>query len=206
MDYKIFFREAIDSHYQRNANSIMTEIGSTFELLREDIHFGKTSKNPIDRRMEIAGYFLAFMIVLDKQGESFERIRTLTLEIAQESVQPRNKLHALLKKLPAKLVNFGLTRIFLRQLDKKLSKRSHPDGFVARIITDKKETYGFGYGFDILECGICKLYEKHNYKRFASILCEVDHITSSLAGLKLVRSGTIANGAKKCDFRFIRSK
>ena len=39
-----------------------------------------------------------------------------------------------------------------------------------------------------------------------SILCEVDEITSALAGLKLVRTGTIANGAKKCDFRFIKKR
>jgi hypothetical protein len=30
----------------------------------------------------------------------------------------------------------------------------------------------------------------------------VDEITSSLAGLKLIRTGTIALGAKKCDFRY----
>ncbi|WP_373549566.1 L-2-amino-thiazoline-4-carboxylic acid hydrolase [Haliscomenobacter sp.] len=78
----------------------------------------------------------------------------------------------------------------------------HPDGFLANIITDKAETYGFGYGVDILECGICKLFKKHNYQRYASILCEVDEITSKLAGLQLIRSGTIANGAKKCDFRY----
>ena len=44
--------------------------------------------------------------------------------------------------------------------------------------------------------------KKHNYQKYASILCEVDEITSSLAGLKLIRTGTITNGAKKCDFRF----
>lgn len=70
------------------------------------------------------------------------------------------------------------------------------------LIQIKKETYGFGYGIDILDCGICKLFSKHNYSKYAAILCEVDEITSALAGLKLIRSGTIANGAKKCDFRF----
>ena len=74
------------------------------------------------------------------------------------------------------------------------------------MITDTKETYGLGYGIDILECGICKLYNKHNYNKFASILCEIDHITTSLAGLEMVRMGTIANGAQKCDFRYKLAK
>lgn len=49
---------------------------------------------------------------------------------------------------------------------------------------------------------ICKLFQKHGAGRYAAILCEVDKLTSSLAGLELIRSGTIANGAAKCDFKF----
>lgn len=84
----------------------------------------------------------------------------------------------------------------------KRTGAAHRDGFKIKIITDKKETFGLGYGIDILECGICKLYNKHGQHKFTSLLCEVDHITSSLAGLTLKRNGTIALGASKCDFRF----
>ena len=86
--------------------------------------------------------------------------------------------------------------------EKKVKNAGHPDGFVVKIITDKKETYGLGYGIDIVECGICKLFNKHGYSSYARILCEVDEITSGLAGLELIRAGTIANGASKCDFRW----
>jgi hypothetical protein len=119
-----------------------------------------------------------------------------------EYVRPKNKIQLFLKRLPAKLTNTWLTTIFLKLFDKQISKKAHPEGFRAKIITDKKETFGLGYGFDILECGICKLFKKHNYEQYAAILCEVDEITSHLAGLKLIRTGTIALGARKCDFRF----
>ncbi|MES1225940.1 MAG: L-2-amino-thiazoline-4-carboxylic acid hydrolase, partial [Bacteroidota bacterium] len=92
--------------------------------------------------------------------------------------------------------------ILLKTFNKRVSNNENVNGFVATIITGKNETYGFGYGVDILECGICKLFNKHNYQKFSSILCEVDEVTSALAGLKLIRTGTIALGAKKCDFRF----
>ena len=59
-------------------------------------------------------------------------------------------------------------------------------------------------GCDILECGICKLFARHGFSKYASLLCEVDYITSTRAGLQLVRTGTIANGAERCDFRFKR--
>ena len=85
-----------------------------------------------------------------------------------------------------------------------MSTNKNKDGFIANIITDKEETFGLGYGIDILECGICKLFNKHNFGKYAAILCEVDKLTSGIAGLTLIRSGTIANGAEKCDFRFKR--
>ena len=107
-----------------------------------------------------------------------------------------------LKKLPPKLINFKIAKPALRMLAKKVGTKGHPDGFVANMIFDKQETYGLGYGVDIHECGICKLFNKHGYNKYAPILCEVDEVTSNLAGLKLIRSGTIANGASKCDFRY----
>lgn len=93
-------------------------------------------------------------------------------------------------------------RLILKAMDKKISTKGHDDGFLAKLVTSKQETYGFGYGLDIIECGICKLFAKYDAQTYASILCEIDKITSELAGLELVRTGTIANGAAKCDFRF----
>ena len=74
--------------------------------------------------------------------------------------------------------------------------------FARKLLQIKPETYNLGYGFDIYECGICKLFQKHNAGKYASILCEVDKVTSNLAGLELIRNSTIAYGAEKCDFRF----
>lgn len=147
-------------------------------------------------------YFLALIKVLDNHGEHFEGIKAVSLEIVKEYVRPKNRLQRYLKKLPVKLLNTKLANIVLRSFDRKISIRGHNNGFVAKIITDKNETFGLGYGIDILECGICKLFKRHQYEQYAKILCEVDEVTSSLAGLKLVRTGTIANGAKRCDFRF----
>ena len=58
------------------------------------------------------------------------------------------------------------------------------------------------FGFDIVECAIVKLFRKHGAGRYVPILCEVDELTSAMAGLELRREGTIANGAARCDFRF----
>ncbi len=147
-------------------------------------------------------YFLATIQTLEEKQTDFQIIKTVCIEIALDYVRPKNRFQKSLKKLPPKLINTKLSSLVLKVMDKKLSKKGHEDGFLAKIITDKKETFGFGYGIDILECGICKLFNKHNAQQYTPILCEVDKITSSLAGLELIRKGTIANGADKCDFRF----
>lgn len=201
-NYVNYFTKAVKRSYPNRSDFLLIEINKNFRIISNDTTFALASSNPIDRRLDFCAYFLALIKTLDEQGESFETIRQLCLEIVIEYVRPKNKLQLLLKRLPAKFANTWLSTIFLNAFDKRVSRKAHPDGFVANIITDKKETFGLGYGIDIMECGICKLFRKYNYEKYSSILCEVDEITSHLGGLKLIRTGTIALGAKKCDFRF----
>lgn len=202
--YKKYFHNTIKAQFPQTFTQMMAQVESHYEHISLDSSFSASSSNPIDRRLDFSAYFLALIQTLDEQGEPFERIRTICLEVVIDYVKPKNKLEALRKKLPVKLMNTWLGQYLIKLLQRKAGKLGHPDGFLANIITDKAETYGFGYGIDIIECGICKLFKKHNYQKYASILCEVDEVTSNLAGLQLIRGGTIANGAKKCDFRYKR--
>ncbi len=203
--YKPYFARAIAGHYPGQSADLLAAVDTHYARIAEDTRFAAASPNPIDRRLDFSAYFLALIQTLDERGESYQTIRTLCLQIVGEYVRPKNRVQALLKRLPARLVGTWLGGALLKVFAAKAGRRAHPDGFVARIFTDKKETLGLGYGFDILECGICKLFHKHHYAQYASILCEVDEITSGLAGLQLVRTSTIARGASKCDFRFKRA-
>lgn len=200
--FKKYFAASVRARYPSNAESLVIELDKEFDVLLPDVKFAATSSNPMDRRLVFCAYFLALIKVLDNHGESLEQIRAVSLEIVKEYVRPKNGFQRFMKKLPPRLIKFRVTNAALKFLAKKFNAKGHPDGFVSKVIFDKKETYGLGYGIDILECGICKLFNKHGYKKYASILCEVDEVTSNLAGLKLIRSGTIANGASKCDFRY----
>lgn len=200
--FRKYFTENIKNHFPEHFDKLISETDEYYKDIAVDTNFAATSKNPIDRRLDFCAYFLALIKTLDKRGESYETIRKICLEIVTEYVRPKNKIQALLKKLPARFINTWFAAILLKAFNKRVSSNINANGFIATIITDKDKTYGFGYGVDILECGICKLFKKHNYQKYSSILCEVDEVTSALAGLKLIRTGTIALGAKKCDFRF----
>ncbi len=196
------FHQSIKKHYPGSAGELLAETELAYLSISQDTKFAATSKNPIDKRLDFTARFLGLIRVLDERGESYEAIRAICLEIAERYVQPKNKLHGWFKRMLPRLLIFGWTNKLLKKFDSRVNHNENPEGFVANILTDKAQTYGLGYGVDIIECGICKLFKKHQLERFASILCEVDHLTSSLAGLELIRTGTIALGAKKCDFRW----
>lgn len=195
---------AVRKHYPANASTIISQTEENYLVISKDTAFSFTSKNPIDRRLDFSAYFLALIKTLDAHEEIFDSIRSICLEITIAYVQPKNKMHRYTKQILPKLTNTWAVQKLFRQLNKKVSVNNNSDGFIANIITEKRETHGLGYGVDIIECGICKLFNKHGFAKYAGILCEVDEVTSALAGLKLIRTGTIANGAKKCDFRFQR--
>ena len=202
--YKKYFIKVIKSTYPINSGFLLAEIDKNFESISKKTNFAATSSNPLDKRLGFCGYFLALIKTLDEQGEEFETIRKICLTVTTDYVRPKNKIHLFLKRLPAKLNNTWIATLFLDYLNKRVSKKGHADGFLAEIITDEKETFGLGYGVDILECGICKLFKTYNYDKYSPILCEVDQLTGRLAGLNLIRTGTIALGAAKCDFRFTK--
>lgn len=202
--FRPFFVHSIQKHYPNNAKHIIEQTDAHYVNISIDTKFASTSPNPIDRRLDFCAYFLALIKTLDAQSESFQNIRTICIEITSEYVKPKNKFQAWLKRLIPKMTHTWLGQSLIQKFQEKVKSNPHPEGFIAHIITDKTETFGLGYGVDIIECGICKLFTKHHYGKYASILCEVDEITSALAGLQLIRHGTIANGAKKCDFRFSR--
>lgn len=201
-NYRKYFIHFINKNYPTDSASIIADTDSNYSIISTDTAFAKKSGNPIDKRLDFCAYFLALIKTLDAKGESYENIRKVCLEITIEYVQPINKVHAFLKRLLPGLISTWFGKILIKAFHKRVSVNNNPGGFIANIITDSRETYGLGYGIDIIECGICKLFKKHHYSKYASILCEVDEITSGLAGLQLIRTGTIATGAKKCDFRF----
>ncbi|HEX6224592.1 MAG TPA: L-2-amino-thiazoline-4-carboxylic acid hydrolase [Chryseolinea sp.] len=200
--FEKYFKQALEKRFPLNSSEMTKEMDARFKVLALDTRFASRSSNPIDRRLDFAAYFLALIQTLEKGNHSYDEIKTICLEVTYDYVHPKNAIQKWLKRLPAKIIGLKIVKPILTALNKKVMKKGNEAGFRAQVITDESETYGLGYGVDILECGICKLFQKHDAGKYASILCEVDKMTSKLAGLVLIRNGTIATGAEKCDFRF----
>src|SRR6187431_1511523 len=136
-NYKKYFVSTIRKHFPNRSASLIGEVDHQFQIISVDTQFATTSKNPIDRRLDFSSYFLSLIKVLDLQGESFDSIRKICLEVVTEYVRPKNKFQLFLKQLPAKLIHTGLASVLIKAFKKRVSTNSNPAGFVANIITDK---------------------------------------------------------------------
>lgn len=203
---KKYFKRILRRNFPESYNSILFETEKSFRMISRDTKFSMRSKNPLDRRLNLIAYFLALILSLNENQLEFDEIKSICISIAKEIVRPKNRFQSFLKKLPVLALKTGLASPLLSLIDIRINKKWHDDGFRAALITGKEETFGFGYGVDILECGVCKLFDKHNAAKYTPILCQVDMITSEFAGLELIRQSTIAGGAEKCEFRFRKMK
>jgi len=59
-------------------------------------------------------------------------------------------------------------------------------------------------GFDCVKCPVAEYFSKNGLSDFcAATWCALDYPLAEMWNAKLERSGSIAGGAKKCDFRWI---
>ncbi|MGJ5816734.1 L-2-amino-thiazoline-4-carboxylic acid hydrolase [Paludibaculum fermentans] len=198
----IYFQEELRRRFPAAHSRLCAEIDEQYRAIAPDVAFARLSSNPMDRRLDFCSYFLATILILERHGESPETIRDTCLAVTRAFVQPRNSWQRWLRQLPAKLMGTPVVALMARVMQAKTGRKGHEDGFLVQVVTSPAETHGLGYGFDILECGIVKLFRKHGAGQYVTVLCEVDELTSALAGLELVRGGTLARGASRCDFRF----
>jgi hypothetical protein len=78
-----------------------------------------------------------------------------------------------------------------------------PDGFRFEEVRDPEAAFGF----DVHECALVKYCRAQGAPEIVPILCRLDDLMAAqLRGLRLVRKGTIATGAERCDFRYVKTK
>ena len=80
-------------------------------------------------------------------------------------------------------------------------KRKYENDWVVDILPGNDE---YDLGYDYLECGIGQLCTDEGCPELAQYLCRMDFVLADIMNMKLVRTGTIAEGAKYCDFRYSR--
>ncbi len=80
-------------------------------------------------------------------------------------------------------------------------KKIYENDWVVDVLPGNEE---YDLGYDYHECGVVKLCHDEGHPELAKYCCRMDFILADLMHMKLVRQGTLAEGADHCDFRYSR--
>jgi hypothetical protein len=79
-------------------------------------------------------------------------------------------------------------------------QRDYPANWVAEFVPGDGATFDFGY--DYTRCGLFEYLKAQGEPELAAYVCLTDFPRSRAEDSGLVRSGTLAMGASRCDFRY----
>ena len=133
-----------------------------------------------------------------RQGLEIEQAEALRLAEDMLQAAYRERMNPVL--VAAMNVTYQVAPIRRRFLQ-KIEKTSEPGGFAFEIPKDERAVFGL----DVHVCPITRFAKEHGAPEIVPMICRIDDLVASkLTGLRLERTGTIANGASHCDFRYVK--
>lgn len=172
------------------AKSASREIKREYDWLLDDMPYIGGADNPLTLTVTSTTRDLAVYLVLKRMGKNLADIGEICYQYADD----------FFKNHSDKIVSMEDPRItgFLKYLAKESEKRQYPGDFVFEFV----EGDDFDLGLDFKECAICKFFHSKGADEFVPYMCATDIPESKYGGLGLQRTGNLAEGAKKCDFRY----
>ena len=179
------------------ADTLRTEVRYEYEQLIPQIPFVEgIVGGALNTFLTITAQELAVYKVMKRHGKTAEE----AWEICHAALRLRLARYSSLKRwLLARLM---FSRLALRRMRKRAESGTSlgfGDFEVRYVIGDGKE---FDYGVDYVRCGNYKLMVDHGAEEFAPYVCMSDIALSETMGWGLIRTGTLADGCEKCNFRF----
>jgi hypothetical protein len=167
-----------------------------FEALIPEIPYIGGRKNYFSDMPAKAAVILGLYRSLEKKGVALIDFGGLLEEITTVYM---NRLPASTRKLAGRL---WMSALFKRQLRKqaRASRSSiYEYDFVYDIVPGGED---YKWGIDYVECGIVKFFKRQGEEELAKYACILDYLMFPAIGVELVRTGNIAEGCRRCDFRF----
>ncbi|MGR3811828.1 hypothetical protein [Jiulongibacter sp. NS-SX5] len=202
-NFKRYFAAEIESLFPKKHKSVLAAIDARYETILHEEGILKKSENPLDKRLNLAGYFLAFIQEMEGRNLEMDEIKNKCLRIAKAYTKPKNKLHGWFLKMGPNLMRLPYYDSYLRKLNNRVSHKKQPLGFRAEILSGFDKT-NLRFKVNVLECGISKLFRKKEVKPYESIILELDQLTTQLGGLNL-KNISINKEIQVCDFTYQHS-
>lgn len=184
------------------AEAVVRETLKRFEALLPEIPYIGGDKNVLTENLYLSAAMLAMYQSLKARGKSVEEVARL-IYLGTSAFYSSFPFAWLLRWQGRQL--FSQRRIEQRRHDGKRSQeRRYPEDWVFEVIEADGQTLQFGV--DYTECGIVKYLARQDASELAPCLCWLDYPMCIAMRVKLIRTETIAQGSKRCNFRFRRGQ
>jgi pimeloyl-ACP methyl ester carboxylesterase len=182
------------------ADEIIAETRQEYDALIPQLPY-IGGKQPLTQFLISTAWFLALYRVLKRRGRSLDEAGKLCYQLTE----------ALLESFPTAVGRMIGGRPFSKRYLRKLRKRAaesqerqYPGDYVYNFIEGDGQTFDFGV--DAVECAAYQFLQAQDARELTPYLCAVDRLYSEAFGWGLARTGTLAEGCDKCDFRFRKGK
>ncbi len=197
-------RSVLPSYFDEEmVESIMEETRIEFENLISEIpHFSnKLIFSFLNYFILEASVTFSFYRVLKKYGMTVEEIAKIVNEAYELTMK---RIPGIVRRLVRMSCYSSSAKWFTKKIAEESQKRRYPDNWVMSFVEGDGEE--FDYGIDFTECAICKFLHVQDADELSPFMCMYDYTMSRTFGLGLEHTMTIANGDKKCNFRFKKGR
>ncbi len=159
------------------------------DMIKRTPDIGPMSQNPL--RVPLAGGMIWISIYQAMDGKmSHEQFRQMVVETTKSPMLKR----AFSKQNP--FTNEAQCKKIEKERISNAISNSEFNWIVETVLGRDEEEYTTLYH----QCGLCALGRQENCEDLIPYMCEMDFITVEMMGGVLHRTGTLATGAKCCDF------
>jgi hypothetical protein len=172
-------------------DAILSEASQTAEGMIPDMAYSASPEHPMAGSVYFCNASLAVYLALKSRGVDVHQYGEQMLLEMRRTYNPP-------KDTPQKPVKDQLAALMEAGNDSAQGARPTEFVYEVQISPDSKADWSM----TVKSCAICSSYSKHDAMELVPYMCATDDIMSDAAGAGLRRTGTIALGAKQCDFRY----
>jgi hypothetical protein len=173
-------------------DAVLRDAREQYEALIPGIPYIGGDENPMTRHLVRSTTSLVLYKVMKARGKTAEEVGKVLYDAVVESVS----------QLPPHPCKELSTEYIAKEKERarESRERCYSGNWVWEFVEgDGKE---FDYGYDFLECGTRKFYHAQDADEFLPFYCYLDFATHRTIGWGFARSMTLAEGYRKCDFRY----
>ena len=180
------------ARFGTDVDAVMDEASTTFDAMIPTMAYVDDPARPMASNLFSCSAALAVYLALRERGVDAHAFGAAMLEAARaERTEPPSQQ---VEREPreARWAKFEAAA--------RASQRNPAPGeFVFEAVAGGDSR---SWGLDITSCAICHAFSRYDAMDLVPYMCATDDVESEQAGSGLRRTGTIALGARRCDFRF----